>query len=42
MLSEYGQDYPRYDYYIVLQPTEANMAFIQSNLGTTARAGYTY
>jgi hypothetical protein len=42
MLSEYGQDYPRFDYYIVLQATEANMAFIQSNLGTTARAGYTY
>ena len=41
-IPEKGMDCKTFDYYIVLEETEANMAFIQNTFGTADRAGYTY
>lgn len=41
-LPEKGPDCKTFDYYIVLEETEANMAFIRETFGTADRAGYTY
>ena len=40
---ESGQDLSlSYEYYIVLEETETNMAFVQEHYGKTERAAYTY
>ena len=41
-IPEKGMACKTFDYYIVLEETEANMAFIQNTFGTADRAGYTY
>ena len=41
-IPEKGMDCKTFDYYIVLEETEANMAFIRDTFGTADRAGYTY
>ena len=41
-IPEKGMDCKTFDYYIVLEETEANMAFIQNTFGTADRAAYTY
>ena len=41
-IAEKGMDCKTFDYYIVLEETEANMAFIRDTFGTADRAGYTY
>ncbi|MGN0982368.1 MAG: hypothetical protein ACI4O0_05715 [Candidatus Limivicinus sp.] len=41
-IEEKGMDCKTFDYYIVLEETEANMAFIRDTFGTADRAGYTY
>lgn len=41
-IQEKGPDCKTFDYYIVLEETEANMAFIRETFGTSRRAGYTY
>lgn len=41
-IAEKGMECKTFDYYIVLEETEANMAFIRDTFGTADRAGYTY
>ena len=41
-IAEKGMDCKNFDYYIILEETEANMAFIRDTFGTADRAGYTY
>lgn len=41
-IPEKGMDCKTFDYYIVLEETEANMAFIRDTFDTADRAGYTY
>ena len=41
-IPEKGMDCKTFDYYIVLEETEANRAFIQNTFGTADRAAYTY
>ena len=41
-IAEKGMDCKTFDYYIVLEETEANMTFIQETFSTAGRAGYTY